>query len=115
MNKIEDYLDLPIWQLTGRQFLELLNDQFPNKKEFKNENISKGEEQYIGLEGLAKLLKCSKRTAHNIKKTGYIDTALTKAGKSIAINPTLCLELYKENEIKIHQKLRKLRELKYKK
>ena len=78
----------PIWQLTVGQFRELLSEIKPE--------IPEQKPQYVhGLEGLAQLLGCSKRTAQNIKASGKIDKAIYQEGRTIIIDRKLAIELLK--------------------
>lgn len=78
----------PIWQLTVGQFRELLAEVKPE--------IPEQEPRYVhGLEGLAQLLGCSKRTAQNIKASGKIDKAIYQEGRTIIIDRKLAIELLK--------------------
>ena len=46
-----------------------------------------------GLDGLAELLGCSKRTAQNIKTSGKIDKAVYQEGRMIIIDADKAIEL----------------------
>ena len=80
----------PIWQLTVGQFRQLL-------AESKQTPVQAPQEpRYVyGLEGLAQLLGCSKRTAQNIKASGKIDKAIYQEGRTIIIDRKLAIELLK--------------------
>lgn len=82
-------INTPIWQLTVGQFKELL-------AEVKPEIPQQQEPKYVhGLDGLAELLGCSKRTAQNIKASGKIDKAIYQEGRTIIIDRKLAIELLK--------------------
>ena len=49
-----------------------------------------------GIEGLAKVFKCSIPTANRIKKSGVIDAAITQVGRKIVVDVELSLELAKK-------------------
>ena len=49
-----------------------------------------------GIEGLAKVFKCSIPTANRIKKSGVIDAAITQVGRKIVVDVELALELAKK-------------------
>ncbi|GEM_PF-7069098 len=77
------------------------------------EEITKPEpEPVTGLKGLAKLLNCGINKALEVKNTGYLDAGLMKVGRSFGINPEKCLELYKQNELKITRKIKKSKQSK---
>ena len=62
-------LDVPMWQLTARQFLELTGLNKSNQAI----NTPKQEKNLIyGLSGLRELLGCSHPTAQRIKDSGKI-------------------------------------------
>lgn len=68
-------LNMPLGQLTGAQFLELLNrgDYTPKIAEVKN---------YVyGIAGLASIAKCSLPTAQKIKNSGTVP--FMQAGRKI--------------------------------
>jgi excisionase family DNA binding protein len=71
-------LDVPMWQLTARQFLELTG--FNKSSEIVN--TPKQEKNLIyGLAGLRELLGCSHPTAQRIKDSGKIP--FTQIGRKI--------------------------------
>lgn len=51
-----------------------------------------------GIEGLAKLLGCSKSTAWKIKKSGIIDPAIIQINRTIIINNSKVFECLQKNQ-----------------
>lgn len=93
-------LNLPIWQLTVSQFIELLKQQLPTPvKEKKYER---------GLGGIMRTLNVSYPTANKIKQSGLIDKAIDQPagyGGNFTIDVELALNLIKNTryEKKIKQ------------
>ncbi|MDV4022611.1 hypothetical protein CMT54_18225 [Elizabethkingia anophelis] len=50
-----------------------------------------------GIDGLARILGCGKTRAQEIKNTGLLDKAITKAGKRLMIHKEKALKLYQDN------------------
>lgn len=98
--KTEHLLKQPLWQLTGEEFLNLLNDYSigeaaePEKETPKRKNLPR----YVyGIRGIANLLDCSISTANRIKKKGILDNAIIQQGRTIMVDVDRALELLKEN------------------
>ena len=87
-------LNIPIWQLTVGQFMELQQSVAPTiiEKHEEKENLA------YGLDGLAKLIGCSKSQAFRIKQSGKINDAITQLGRKIIIDKRLALELLKDQK-----------------
>lgn len=91
MKKIEELIVMPLWQMTGEEFLHLLEQGVVKEPK---EQTSPNEERFVyGYAGLAKLFNCSIPTAARIKASGKIDKAITQIGRKIIINVELALEL----------------------
>ncbi len=88
--------EMPIWQMTGGEFLELQKlDLAPIVETSKTEQ----EKKYVyGLRGLANLFGCSIPTASRIKASGKIDKAIKQIGRKIIIDGALALELAGEKQ-----------------
>lgn len=97
--KNEHLLKQPIWQLTGEEFIKLLNSTLEDKNAEskttpKNPNLPK----YVyGIRGIANLLDCSISTANRIKKKGTLDDAIIQQGRTIMVDVDKALELLKED------------------
>lgn len=80
-------LDVPMWQLTARQFLELTG--FNQSSEIINQ--PKQEKNLIyGLKGLRQLLDCSHPTAQRIKDSGRVP--YQQIGRKIIFDADLVLK-----------------------
>jgi len=93
MYSIELLRHKPLFSLTVDEFIFVLNGI--NKPA--NVQISspkQGKIYVFGLSGIAELFGCSKTTAGLIKKSGKIDKAISQAGRKIAVDAELALELY---------------------
>ena len=93
-------LDKPIALLTVRELLEVIeaakenDDTHEIGQVCEAVNIGNDGKRYVyGIEGLARLLGCSKATANRIKKSGKIDGAITQIGRKIIIDADKSLEL----------------------
>lgn len=91
-------LDKPLFALTAREFLELLEARInvPPVVE-----VPKDSRQYVyHLAGIADLFGCSKTTANRIKQSGKIDGAITQVGNLIITDAEKALELAGRNRKK---------------
>ena len=84
----------PIWQLTVGELKELLNS---TTKQPVPEKIIDTKEYVYGLNGLAKILGCSKTHASRLKSTGLFDSAIIQNGRKIIIDKKKALELFNNN------------------
>ena len=92
MNTAEQ-LTKPLFSLTVGEFLDLQRKvDEPVIQDF----TIKSEKYVYGIDGLAKLFKCSRTTAGKIKASGKIDKAVSQMGKKIVINADLAVELLKK-------------------
>ncbi len=82
-------LDMPIWQMTGSQFLEL--SRLANSHTQKQEVVSV--KFVYGYAGIARIFGCSTATAARIKASGKIDAAIKQIGRKIIVDADLALEL----------------------
>jgi len=70
--------ETPIWQLTVQEFVELLESVL-RKHISVPEGIARDPPQMVyGLDGLCKVMKCSKSTAMRLKKYGILDGDFTQ-------------------------------------
>jgi hypothetical protein len=83
-------LDRPLFSLTVGEFLDLLKEyDKPVVMDF-----TKKDEKYVyGIDGIAELFKCSRKTAQRIKSSGRIDKAIKQLGRKIVVDAKLALEL----------------------
>lgn len=87
-------LNTPLWQLTVGEFLELQKKEAAAPKE-----ILQVEDKYVyGLDGIARLFGCSKRSASILKAGGKIDKAIIQDGRKIIVDSKLALELAKKRK-----------------
>lgn len=89
-------IDTPIWQLTLRELLELINNNKDLLKNPPKKTITHPNYVY-GIHGLAKLLGCSKSHASKLKNSGKFDSAIIQNGRKIIIDSAKALELFKKN------------------
>lgn len=76
--------------MTGSEILELFQVIAESKSVAKDFT----EKKYVyGIDGLAKLLKCGKTKAQEIKNSGVINDAIYQAGKKIVIDSEKALQL----------------------
>ena len=87
---IEQLLAKPICMMTGEELTLLLQNT-----EKVTTKVPEKHYEY-GIEGLAKVFKCSIPTANRIKKSGVIDAAITQVGRKIVVDVELALELAKK-------------------
>lgn len=88
-------LEKPLWQLTVGEFLELCSGVAPQPVIIEKDQLPK----YVyGLDGLAKILRCSKTHACNLKATGMFDEAIKQNGRKIVVDTKKALELFKNTE-----------------
>lgn len=85
-------LNKPLWQLTGGEFLELM-EQIPTVTV---DNTPKEKRLVYGIAGIAQIFNCSMTTANRIKASGKIDRAISQCGRMITIDADLALELMKK-------------------
>lgn len=90
--------DKPIWQLTIGEFVAILDSRLPvNKIEPILKNAT--ETKYVyGIDGLAKLIGCSKNYAGILKRTGMFNEAISQNGRTIIIDAELALKLFNDNQ-----------------
>ena len=78
--------DTPIWQLTVREFMEIMNS---------NEQKPVEQKKYdYGIAGIARTFNCSRSTALRIKNSGKIKKAISQTGRKIVIDVEMALKLY---------------------
>ncbi len=87
----------PIWQMTGEEFLSMLDGRIDDKITTAINNLDFTKEDHVyGIKGLAKLLGCSRTHAQTIKSSGDLDDAIFQDGRTIVINKQKALELFKK-------------------
>lgn len=95
----EMLINKPLFQLTVKEFLSL------QRKEDKllqpsNVEIEKSKKYVYGIQGLAKLLDCSKTKVHRIKKSGILDEAIIQNGRLIISDAQKVLDLMAKHQVK---------------
>lgn len=90
MNKL---LNMPIWQMTGAEFLEL-QAMAPAQKAIEAKSDSQSPKLAHGLKGLQELLGCSHTTASQLKSSGVLDGCYTQYGRKIVFNADAVLSRY---------------------
>ncbi|SDE00691.1 DUF3853 family protein [Riemerella columbipharyngis] len=90
----------PIWQLTVNEFIDIVNSSTSKANNSQLEmELKLSEEKFVyGLDGLAKLLGCSKTTAYKHKKSGLFDPAIRQNGRIIITDKKKALELFDKNK-----------------
>lgn len=95
----DELLLKPIWQMTGEEFLSLLEDNensYPKTDE--NTLLQSQFPKYVyGIRGIANLLNSSIATANRLKKSGKIDAAIIQTGRTIIVDVEKALALIKEH------------------
>jgi len=88
----ENEYNIPLWQLTVGQFLEILEKWIsPATKE-----EAPIEHRYVkGIDGIASLFGCSRPTALKLKKT-IIQEAVTQNGRVILTDADMAIELFRK-------------------
>lgn len=99
---MKDLLNKRIIDLTGREFLELL--ELSNKPQVVIDTTKPATPFVYGLAGIAKLFGCSKTTANRIKQSGKIDGAITQVGNTIICDVQKALELAGKKDARIKPK-----------
>lgn len=94
--KIEKLLKMPMWQMTGEEFL-LLREKYCNKvQNFNPVNIA------YGMRNLGDAIGCSLTTVYDLKRKGVLDGAIISfIGRRIAFDVEVARKLasqYKEQQ-----------------
>ncbi|MCL1933569.1 MAG: DUF3853 family protein [Candidatus Azobacteroides sp.] len=103
MKELEINLNLPLWQLTAGQLLDIISYGTQTKISVEDpivkiiDTTKDGKNYVYGLDGIANLFGCSKTTANRIKQSGKINTALYQYGNTIIADADKALELIKVN------------------
>lgn len=103
---VQDLLEKPIWQMTGKEFLALSNaaakqaiQEIPKvqpETETSQPSRQLDESLYaFGLTGIGRLLGVGKTTAQHYKNT-FLKPAIIQNGQRIAIERCKALQLYEE-------------------
>lgn len=91
---INDLKKMPLWQMTGEEFLSLQTQLGKKPVETQEQPKEDLNTKFVyGLQGLANLFGCSIPTANRIKQSGKIDKAITQIGRKIIIDSEMALEL----------------------
>lgn len=89
----------PIWQLTVREFVALLDETIDGKMNSEPVVDAEKKEYVYGIKGLANILGCSKPHAQRIKSSGILDDAIIQNGRKIIIDKEKALELFKTSQL----------------
>lgn len=82
---LEKLLQTPIWQMTGCDFLSLLEQSINNREDIGRNGSTRV--TCTGVHELAKYLKCCESTIYSLKKTGVLDEAIvSQIGKRIVFD-----------------------------
>lgn len=94
----EKLLEKPIWQMTGKEFISLIqgNDN-ANEEPDIPANPDTTPRYVYGIRGIANLMNCSISTANRIKKKGILDEAIIQQGRTIIVDAEKALKLLKQN------------------
>lgn len=79
--------------MTGEEFLYLQQNGAVSQLAPASTIDSTAKKHVYGIVGIARLFGCSMPTAHRIKKSGKIDSAITQIGRKIIVDAELALEL----------------------
>lgn len=79
--------------MTGEEFLYLQQNGAVSQLAPAPTIDSTAKKHVYGIVGIARLFGCSMPTAHRIKKSGKIDSAITQIGRKIIVDAELALEL----------------------
>lgn len=93
----------PIWQLNVEELSTVIKDIFANLKQAPElpatENIENAEKELVyGINGLAKILGCSKTHASRLKSQGLFDEAIIQRGRKIIIDKEKALKVFNQKE-----------------
>lgn len=94
----EEILNKPLLLLTVREALRVIPAIKMNIASEKDEGLM-GDEYAVGITQLAKLLKCGKTKAQELKNSGILDSAIHQSGKKIYINKRKLAELIDQKKI----------------
>ena len=86
----------PIWQMTKGEFVQIFREllcQNPNSSS-QEVSIEQKKEYAYGLDGLARIIGCSKSHASKLKGKGLFDDAIVQNGRKIIIDKEKALELF---------------------
>lgn len=98
---MQNLLNKPLWQMTGGDFVSLVREAGLNASPAVESAAHRddGSGKYVyGIDGLARLLGCSRPTACRIKKSGKIDRAIRQIGRKIIIDSELAMALIGERQ-----------------
>ena len=85
-------MNTPVWQLTVGELIDLV------QKSMRTEEAQREKEKELvyGIDGLARLLGCSKTTAQIRKSRGDFDSATYQTGRKVAFDKAKILDLIKK-------------------
>jgi hypothetical protein len=101
MRKFDVNLELPLWQLTAGQLLDLIASGMQAQAADNadtDDKIDTSERYVYGIAGIAKLLGCSNTMVHKHRKDGWIEPAIRQRGRKIICDAALIIELFNEHK-----------------
>jgi hypothetical protein len=99
MKEININLDLPLWQLTAGQLLDLISYGTQTKISIEDpivkiiDTTADNKHYVYGIKGIADIFGCSKTTANRIKQSGKINEAIYQYGNKIIVDADKALSL----------------------
>jgi hypothetical protein len=85
----------PLWQLTVGEFTELLRQNIrPAEAAPVKPKPDTGDKYVYGIDGIARLLGCSRCRIHEYGKQGWIEPSITQNGRKIVCDGKLAMELF---------------------
>lgn len=84
----------PLWQMTGAEFLKLL--QPPGTKKTVLDTTSDGKRYVYGLSGLRQLIGCSHVTAQRVKDSGKITGCFSQVGRKLIFDADAVINALKK-------------------
>lgn len=99
MDDNNELLNKPLFSLTVKEFLEVMdtkigemNEAAAKEEKAKNPGVTDPKYAY-GMDGLADLFGCSRKTAWKIKNSGEIEGAIKQIGRTIVTDKEYALKL----------------------
>jgi hypothetical protein len=87
-------LNTPLWRMTAGEFLNFITDTMLSKQTEKTATFEHSDKYVYGIDGIAKLLGCSKTMVYEYRKQGWIEPAIKQYGRKIVCDAPLALELF---------------------
>ena len=98
--QLEELLRMPLWQMTGEEFLFLQNSSHQGENYAPAPVVETSKKRYeYGIRGVAKIFGCSIPTANCIKKSRKINAAIIQIGRKIIIDADYALQLAQDRSM----------------